>query len=865
VTLVTVQAWPAAAAVGRHDRNFDPGMTDVPRFAPGGRATAVVIDPTDRERAFALADSGGVFGSTDGGNSWASNVRANGKPGPFGRGLDRGLTSFADIKVDPNDSRRLVLFAYDDERSLPDSLQGAWYSSDGGVSWQPAVGGSPPCRVTGITPHLRFARGTDGMLFATSPCRLGVSRDSGRTWTWRSPVPGALDVSLDGLDTTTDSRGRDRVAFCAGTSASAGVGLYLPGADETVMFDAPLGVTGTQNCSVAFDPISADHLFLATSSPSAVWEGFRLGSAIAWRDLRAPGFSGEQTNGRPVVVQTHRQGAGMRVYFHDSTRFFYEDCAAGLPCPVGPGSTPPLSVCPAGPWHCLDHHHPDMTEIAFDPSRPTEACPLLVAGDGGISHDADCGLVPAGVAPGGAGTDARAANRGFHALLIAESAATGAGNDQAIGLALWDNGIIRTSDGGSSWTWDACGDGGTIDYLSGTGFAHCGDFQYFADVKKKKSALGPPGGVPINIFAGWRATFSGKGRLLAPSLTASPGQVQLYEYSGGSWTTFDLPSPASLGTFGSGTGFGAFAIAATWNLTVSEHDVFVITEPQGPGINEGRVLLCNAAGAGAWHAAGLTNPSRVWASSGEPNWAYAYDQATDGIYVNRDASACTWTLDAKASALATANGTFASMNFYARRAAGSVTGVGFDQGRPGRALIATRHAGVLVTDDYGKHWKVNHAYPEPNAGIDNFLFSDAKLAAGGVEETLAGSWGRGLWSADFDSFDILRAGIPAQAVKLAGNQALLALRCPRSGRACNGKLFVQIYRRRPHGPIKPRVLARASFHIPSGRGTRVRARLSRASRRLIGNRRRVDVYVSVRSPRGAHASRRSIVLSKPKR
>src|SRR5262249_1624352 len=110
-------AWTEPSAPSARDMS-----PDGPTF-PGGRVVAVPSDPPVRTGALALAQNGGVFGSIDGGQTWAGNVLADGTPGPFGRGLEgHAIAQFDDLAIDPLDGKNVLVFASDDGRGKPSGI-----------------------------------------------------------------------------------------------------------------------------------------------------------------------------------------------------------------------------------------------------------------------------------------------------------------------------------------------------------------------------------------------------------------------------------------------------------------------------------------------------------------------------------------------------------------------------------------------------------------------------------------------------------------------------------------------------------------------------------------------------------------------
>ena len=323
--------------------------------------------------------------------------------------------------------------------------RGSGIPTNGGAQWQRATNAAPPCTLSGVVMHVRFSPFTEGVVYASSPCR-GCSIDHGKSWSWISPVLSNVDAVIDGLDIAPDVSGIDRVVFCARDLGVGRIGLVDSFALSFTPF--PAGAPVGNNCSVAFDPTNTDRVFVAThnggtSATSAVYEGRAMGgdvSLLVWRPLVAPSSS----NGRPVLVQVHREGNGIRVYYHDSALLWAEDCASSMPCPQGSSTARP-ATCPSSGWTCVDMWHADVTAIAFDPTQPTKACPLLLASDGGIARDptGGCFSVPSGTTVGGAGIsyDAVASNAGLHALLsFSATVSKSSSGTQRFGIALWITG-----------------------------------------------------------------------------------------------------------------------------------------------------------------------------------------------------------------------------------------------------------------------------------------------------------------------------------------------------------------------------------------------------------------------------------------
>jgi len=81
-------------------------------------------------------------------------------------------------------------------------------------------------------------------------------------------------------------------------------------------------------------------------------------------------------------------------------------------------------------------------QIAFDPRRPTTACPFLLASDGGIARDpdGDCFTVPGDALH--PEHDAIASNSGLHGLQsFSAVVSVRSGSPPVFWLSLWNNAL----------------------------------------------------------------------------------------------------------------------------------------------------------------------------------------------------------------------------------------------------------------------------------------------------------------------------------------------------------------------------------------------------------------------------------------
>ena len=875
-------------------RDLNPDRWTNLRSSFAGRIVGVAIDPANADRAYALAYTGGLYRTTQARSvapdwsrwigRWAGDRNLDGTPGPVGRGLNRGLTSFAALAIDPASSRNLLLLANDDNRSQSTTLAGVWRSTDAGATWNPATNGSPPCassmNYNGGAGHLVFSPSRSGLVVATSPCRLGVSRDGGASWSW-TPFPNAdPNQSVDSVAVTAT----DGVVFCGRSSPARGLYVaYWPGGPifSDIQYAGP-PVDAGGACALSVNPRNWNDLFLAThgGSRNTLYEGRREAfSGITWTDLKPPQFT--SVNGREVLVQTHTNGSNLRIFYHDTAYFHYKDCPPDGGCAV-PATAP--NTCPAEPapptiWRCLELHHADPTEIAFDPSR-SDACPLLVANDGGVTLERQCGRIAGSTL----GDNSVSMSAGLHATEPWEFAATGAVtkgtgplgyvDGRTLGMALQDNDSIVSDKGANSWQslLGVClADGLSIDMLGAAGETSCnGNNVLFPDVAKPNvfSPVPAPSGTPVitdPAYFGWEGRFADSKTFVTATVTAGKLQLEAYSPSTGTWQAYGAATPTTLGSFGAST-VGMLAIGNRRNSTDGAAPTFWVIAPRAPPAT-GQRLACYTAGAG-WRSSNLKNPAAVWASEGEAYWSIAYETggSNPGVYASRDGS-CTFKRDAAASTLVTAGGEYIGSSDAAawRNPNLPISAVGFDPNRPGVALIGSRHAGIAATANYGAHWFASHAFPEPNGGIVGFDFANSVLPGQAGDIVVGAARGRGAWA--FRVFgDLIRRAIPVRAVVVLPRsyKGRVPLTCSAKRRqSCKGSLSLRLYRT-SRGRVHSILIGRSTFSIRASRRQLVLVQLNRAARRLhLGRRTRVEVRTDTRlSRRNVTHARGTITLTR---
>jgi hypothetical protein len=469
--------------------NVSPGQ--VSGALSGGRMTSVVIDPANPLNVFASAQTGGIYASTDGGSTWASNFAAGGGMGPYGHGFEgTGVTNFIDLAISPDGATLLAMVNDDGRVDLNQSLGGIWQSTNGGVTFTHT--GRTGARISGLTGaggkvgKIVFAPTTPGLVYATMGWFLGVSMDSGADWKWSFPIPNDTHSELEGLDVNffpagvvdplgriVPAGGRNEVAFCYQSSSDpARTVLFLDPLDGTSFKTAPIPTDHSgDGCTVVFDPSNALRAFVGTGGNGSAQSGLseidnifvpvfggQLARLTTFTNLAPP--PSNQPNGRATFVQVHSwgPGSGPRLYFHNTQQIVYEDCDQKNGCPPGPPNPPSCgnrkTTDPPTPWGCLTPLHTDATRLAFDPGRPESPCPMLLSDDGGIETSPNCGQ-----------TWSRAVT-GIHAIEEWQASFAGQGATTTAVVALQDNSGYFSADQGQTWAaTQSIGDGNMTDAL----------------------------------------------------------------------------------------------------------------------------------------------------------------------------------------------------------------------------------------------------------------------------------------------------------------------------------------------------------------------------------------------------------------
>lgn len=219
----------------------------------GGRTRALVIDPVSPKTMYAAGVAGGVWKSTDAGQSW--------------KALDDLMANLAvsSLVLDPANPK--VLYAGTGEGYFNnDGVRGAgvFRSADGGVTWSrlAATNTSDFQYVNDLAVSARDPR----RLYAATRSGVWRSLDGGATWT-RTLDPKANGGCLD-LALRTDKPGDSLLASCGTLEGSSAVWLNVK-AEKGNNWKKVLTESGMGRTSLAIAPSRQDVVYALAASNAA--------------------------------------------------------------------------------------------------------------------------------------------------------------------------------------------------------------------------------------------------------------------------------------------------------------------------------------------------------------------------------------------------------------------------------------------------------------------------------------------------------------------------------------------------------------------------------------------------------------------
>ena len=673
-----------------------------PNGASGGRVHSIGAF-ADMSLVFVASEWGGLWSSLDQGNNWFRvrsyqpsamfDVKVAARTDVAGRGTIYASSAY-DGRVGINTAGNAI------------TQSGLAFSRDRGASWLtvplppgPCIGGILRDEPTGWNIAIRPTNSRE--VFVGTNCGLLVTLNSGITWNYIDPSPA------DGVF---------EPVFAVVTPGNQGIAVI----SQNGFFSSPdNGVTWVQGgagvipggfADLAVSPYEPNVLYAAQNG--VVRESVDGGAT--WPTLIAlPAGAGV---GRSSFISTNRRAQNQYDLWYGGVRLHRTNCNAQVPPVVGGAAR--VTINWSGDLSKARGAHNDMGEVFFDPRTATDACPMLVASDGGVYRNTDLG--------GGCQTPSwEQPNVSPHGLwLFGFDGMIGSNGADQIYFGLQDNGVWGTTNAPRGptnpwpiWDNEFCCDGfgvavrpgevhdvegfyssaarGFQLHRSGEGFSGKGDINTY------------PTSIGVLTFTSGRAIVSFGANSLALTMADRNVFVSTNMNSGSiNWTPLGFPVTSFTGNGG-------------LKASVSRRSpVFFYHSGFGRPFDLGDIAYYNGAAAGnTWNT--VTRPTGFQGFTVydvDPNncnrmMASAIDAAGNFSTFRTDDLGSTWTNMPMLDNLMVGNGAFKNnsssgpQDFYPNR--GQVWQPYMFEINPVNSNIAVAgaaDAGIFLTTDFGNNW-----------------------------------------------------------------------------------------------------------------------------------------------------------------
>ena len=378
--LATWERWENIGPAPMRDSQIGSAQINV-----SGRVTALIVDPRDSNTAYAGAALGGVWKTTNGGQSWTPLTD------------QQASLATGDMALDPTDPD--ILYVGTGEPHGSDSYYGAGLlkSTDAGQSW--ALLGASEFAWAGISRVIVDPSNPQTLYVATANYTGVYVTPPRRPWAgvWKSTNGGQNWVRLLGCDYNNgECRGATDLVMDTRDSqvlyaAFWGVGIYKTEDGGARWVQVDKAGSDVNRIELAISPSNPKVLYAGYSIVSAAYRGITMIKSVDggghWVQLpRAPNYCGAQCNYDNIIV-VHPLDEN-RVYVGGSANYLWEPTSrikqvlqmspdGGVTwVDLSPGDRPERTL------------HPDMHAIVFDPRNPDN---LWVGNDGGVRRSTNGG------------------------------------------------------------------------------------------------------------------------------------------------------------------------------------------------------------------------------------------------------------------------------------------------------------------------------------------------------------------------------------------------------------------------------------------------------------------------------------------
>jgi photosystem II stability/assembly factor-like uncharacterized protein len=387
----------------------------------GGRAVSLAVESNDDNRVWAIAPTGGLYHSVDGGSRW---VRSETFP----------ESGCFDVKVCPTNSQIVIVTCIEDSKAINGG--GIWRTDDGGQTWR-----QPPTTVRTGDRYSAFGISfmpNSNFVFAGTDFGLAVSQDLGASWRYSYPY-GFVQSPIYSVVSSTN--GQVLIAGPAGVRSVLNINAPVPGDyhwfasvtsfNSSDFFHNVLAVYARGNTNLFFYSILGKGLFY--SFGGSLWNEVPDDDLSTQSGAYPPG-AGFRQDYVKIVPSASGDQDELDLYFSDHS----VTCRKTIKWKREGGGPIDFSA----KWQTLIFNHSDPTDIVFSNQGNK---PLYASNDGGIEKTTDGGKTWAFCGSAATGYDA------FQIYDIKSVLSPDASAKNHIYFGTQDDNLYASSDNGQSW------------------------------------------------------------------------------------------------------------------------------------------------------------------------------------------------------------------------------------------------------------------------------------------------------------------------------------------------------------------------------------------------------------------------------